>query len=220
MKGKIIFWAILIGLLSLVPLTILQNIAPPVLKYPASISNLIQRILGLTIFILMFWQIMLGAYMEKWTEKLGGWVLNFHIREGIIIYSLVILHPLVFVLFRHFSGQGTDPVFVYLGFCVFCQTQLDLYYTLGRTAFWLLTIGVLAGLFRASTPFMRVNWKKFHVVNYAVFLIVGIHGLSLGTDFRSMPFFAFAILAYLLVLFTIIRKIPNVFSTFKNWLNG
>jgi predicted ferric reductase len=221
MKNKIIFWAILIVLLGLVPWTVLQNInIAAVLKYPTAMFSLIQRLLGLFAFVLMFWQIMLGTYMGKLTDKLGGWVFNFHVLEGIVIFSLVLLHPLAFLFFRHFSGAGTDPVFVYLGFCLFCQTKLDFYYTLGRIAFWLLTVGVFAGLFRAATPYLRVNWLKFHIITYVVFLISGIHGFLLGTDFLSPPFFYFAIAASLLVLYTIVRKLPNLLVSYKKWLNS
>ena len=72
MKNKILFWGILVVLLGFIPLTILPNInIHNVLMYPASISNLAQRCLGLILFVLLFWQIILGAYMDKWTDKLG-----------------------------------------------------------------------------------------------------------------------------------------------------
>ena len=221
MTKKLGFYLLWLLLLALVPATILRQLnIHNILTSHAAMANLIQRFLGLTIYILLFWQIMLGAYMQKWTEKLGGWVLRFHITEGVLIYLLILLHPLMFAFFRYFSGLGLDPIFVYFGYCLYCSTILDFYYTLGRVALLLITVGVLAGLFRTSTPFMRVNWRKFHVVNYVVFLIAGIHGLSLGTDFRTMPFFAFAIVAYLLVLYTIGRKLPALLTSYKTWLQN
>jgi predicted ferric reductase len=161
---------------------------------------------------------MLGAFMERWINKFGGWVFNFHVFNGIVIYTLAILHPLAFLLSRHFIGAGLDPIFVFLGFCFYCQTKLDLYYTLGRIAFWLITIGVLAGFLRKSTPFMRFNWRKFHILNYVAFLIIGVHGYLLGTDFLTQPFFTFSIIAYLLVIYTIVRKLPNLILFCKKWL--
>ena len=189
MKNKILFWVIFVVLLLLIPLTL---VADPdiknVLMYPTHVANLTQRLFGLILFVLLFWQIMLGAYMEKLTDKLGGWIFNFHIGEGVAIYLLALLHPLAFLMFRHFSGTGTDPIFVYLGYCLFCQTALDFYYTIGRIALALLTVGVFVGLYRNSTGYLRRNWRSFHVINYVVFLIVGIHGFLLGTDFTTKPF--------------------------------
>jgi predicted ferric reductase len=221
MYKKIIFFLILIGIFCLVPITVLHNVDLSVaLKYHATTTDFLQRLLGLAIFVLLFWQIMIGKYMDKLKKWLGVWIYNFHIWEGIFIYVLVFLHPLMFLLFRHFSGAGTDPVFVYLGFCGYCQTKIDYYYTLGRFAFWLLTIGVFAGLFRASTLFLKKNWKNFRVINYIVFLLAGIHGFLTGTDFSTKPFFYFAILAYLIVIYIIFRKAPNLLSTYNKWLNS
>jgi DMSO/TMAO reductase YedYZ heme-binding membrane subunit len=221
MKNKLIFWGILIALLSIVPLTMLDSVNFSIaFKFPSGIASLLQRLLGLTAFVLMFWQLMLGAYMERWINRFGGWVFNFHVANGIVIYTLALLHPLAFLLFRHYIGIAIDPIYVFLGFCLYCQTKLDFYYTLGRIAFWLLTIGVLAGFFRKATPFMRFNWRKFHVLNYIAFLIVGVHEYLLGTDYMTQPFFYFSLIAYLLVIYTIIRKLPNLFNTYKKWISS
>jgi len=45
--------------------------------------------------------------MDKFTEKLGNWVFDFHVWEGIVIYALAIVHPLIFLLFQHFIRIGT-----------------------------------------------------------------------------------------------------------------
>ena len=158
--------------------------------------------------------------MEQWTEKLGGWVFRFHILEGVAIYLLVLMHPIFFVLYNYFYGKGFDPFYVFTQVCVICKQQ-ELYYTLGRVSFWLINITVITGLFRAATPYMRKNWTKFHILNYFIFLIVGIHGLSIGTDFRTLPFFAFAVVAYLIVLYVVLfKKLPSLFSFLKSWLRS
>ncbi|HKC04728.1 MAG TPA: hypothetical protein VKC54_02560 [Patescibacteria group bacterium] len=214
-KNKIIFYILWLGALSLVPISILSNTSfSEALKVPATFVNFIQRFLGLTAFTLMFFQVILGAFMDFWTEKLGGWVFKFHIMEGITIYTLIVLHPISFMVFNYFIGHGLNPFFVFVDFCILCSTKIDLYYTLGRTAFWLLNISVWAALFRTATPFMRVNWRKFHILNYLVFLIVGLHGFFLGTDFSYMPFIIFAIPAYITVLGIIIFiKLPGLFRS-------
>ena len=220
-KPKVAFYLLWLVLLAIGPITILR-VTPFsfALGHPTTLTNFLQRIIGLLAFSLMFWQIMLGANMFRLVEKLGGWVFKFHVIEGIFIYVLVFLHPIFFMLFNYFTGHGLNPFYVFTDICVLCDRKIDLYYTLGRVSFWLINVTVLAGLFRAATPFMRLHWRKFHIFNYLVFLIVGIHGLLLGTDFSRMPFFAFAILAYLIVIWTIIRKLPLLFEYFKNWLTG
>jgi predicted ferric reductase len=221
MKNKLIFWGIFVAILSVVPITVLDTLNfSLVFKSPVLVSGLLLRTLGLTAFVLLFWQLMLGAYMERWINKFGGWVFNFHVLNGIVIYSLAILHPTMFLLSRYFIGVGADPIFIFLGFCIYCHTKFDFYYTLGRVGFWLITVGVLAGFFRKSTSFMRFNWRKFHVLNYVAFLIIGAHGYLLGTDYLTQPFFTFSIIAYLLVLYTVIRKLPSLFSFYKKWING
>lgn len=168
----------------------------------------------------MFWQIMIGAYMKKLAEKFGEWIFNFHIREGIVIYSLAVLHPLAFLLANHFSGTGADPIDVFLGVCLLCDPKYEYFYTLGRVAFWLLTVGIFAGIYRSATPFMKKNWRKFHIINYVVFLVVGIHGYFSGPDIASKPFFYFVVVAYLLVIYTIIRKIPGLVTSYKKWISS
>ena len=217
---KIIFWVLLLGLLSLVPLTVIKSVSVPYLMANRSaMMNLVQRIFALTAFVLLFWQIMLGAYMQKWTEKLGGWVFRFHVTSGVFIYLLVVLHPVFFMLSNYFYGRGLDPFCVFTQVCVLCKPP-ELYYSLGRVSFWLINIAFFAGLFRTATPYMRANWRKFHVLNYVAFLLIGIHGFFSGTDFRIKPFFTFAIIAYLIVIYTIIRKLSSLISFLKNWLRN
>jgi predicted ferric reductase len=159
--------------------------------------------------------------MDRLTEKLGGWVFKFHVFEGVVIYSLAFLHPLFFMIFNHFIGSGWNPYLVFIDVCLLCQTRIDYYYTLGRISFWLLTITVFAGLFRKATPWLKVNWRKLHVINYAIFLIAGAHGFLIGTDFQCQPFYSFAIIAYAVVVGVVIFiEIPRLYKNFKRWLKG
>lgn len=214
---KIIFFAIWFGLLSLVPLTIFK-ITPISITFAtySTISNVIQRILGLTAFTLLFIQIVLGALMPFWRKTLGDWIFGFHIIEGILIYILILLHPLFFAFFNHFVGlKGTDPFYLFTDVCVLCSSRLEYFVTLGRVSFWLITIAVIAGLFRASTPFLRANWRKFHILNYVVFILIGIHSIVLGTDVGTIPFKYFHGPSLVIVSGIIIYKLVNYFKSFK-----
>jgi methionine sulfoxide reductase heme-binding subunit len=202
MRNKIIFWTVFIATLSLVPLTIFSNFNFAVIKHPSVFLNLIQRILGLTVFVLMFWQIIIGAYMEKFAKKVGNWIFNFHVGEGILVYLLIIFHPVAFVFFQYFIGKGLDPITAFLGICIFCDPKIEYLYTLGRIAFWFLTIGVLAGIYR---------WRKMHILNYLVFLLMVVHGFILGPDVAAKPFLYFTIVSTLLVLYSSITQLKAVF---------
>ncbi len=206
-KNKIILFAGWLALISLGVFTVFRNdLFSPALQNRIILANFIQRILGLMAFTMMFVQLIIGAYMEKWVQKFGPWVFKFHIFQGILIYSIILLHPVFFMLANYFSGHKFDLFFAFIDVCVLCSKKIDFYYNFGRIAFWLTSIAVFAGIFRAATPFMRVNWRKFHILNYAAFLIVGIHGFYLGTDFMTPPFSIFAVAAFVAVLAVIVVK--------------
>ena len=219
---KIIFFTIWFTLLLIAFLTLI-GVTPLsfALGSSARLTNFIQRGLGLFAFSMLFVQIILGAFMKKISAKLGGWVFNFHVFEGILAYVLVFLHPIFFLLSNYFSGGKFDPYVAFINVCLICKTPTDYYQTIGRISFWLLSISVFAAFFRKTIPWLKSNWRKFHVLNYLVFLLVGAHGFLIGTDFRSQPFFTFAILAYLTVFgMVIFIELPRLYKNFRNWVRS
>ncbi|MCX6704836.1 MAG: hypothetical protein NT162_00660 [Candidatus Woesebacteria bacterium] len=219
---KIVFFTILLVLLLLVPATVI-HITPLslALKNPANLTNFIQRIIGLIAFTLLFVQIILGAFMDKLMKRLGAWIFKFHLFEGALIYSLALLHGILFMVFNYYIGAGWNPYLVFINVCLLCKTPVDYYYTLGRVSFWLLTVAVLATKFRTATPWLKANWRKLHVINYAVFLIVGAHGFLIVTDFRVQPFYSFAVVAYAIVAGVVaFIEIPRLYKNYRNWIRG
>jgi hypothetical protein len=219
---KAIFFIILAGLLLLVIVTIFWS-TPMALafKNPAHIANTIQRFFGMAAFTFLFVQLFLGAFMSFWTKKLGEWIFNFHVFEGWLVYTLALAHPLFLILFNHFTGIGWDPYRVFINVCLLCQTPLLYYYTLGTISFWLLTFAVFGGIFRWASPWLKAHWRKLHILNYIVFLIVGAHGFLIGTDFRVQPFFSFALVAYALVVGVVIFiELPRLYKNYLNWIRN
>ncbi len=181
-----IVWLVLV---SLGPIAVFQNTSIALMvKNPTVMMNVLQRIFGLLAFTMLFVQIILGAFMFRLTEKFGGWIFKFHIFQGILIYFLIILHPLSMVLFKYFAHKGIDPFYVFTDICVLCSNKFELFFTLGRISFWLFTLSVFAGLFRTATPWLRNNWKKVHVLNYLSFILIALHSLFVGTDIGTFPF--------------------------------
>lgn len=219
---KIIFFVFWVGLLVLSILTLIR-VTPLsfALSTSARLTNYIQRALGLISFTLLFIQVLIGAFMPKLVDKLGSWIFKFHLFEGKLIYLLVLMHPIFFLLTNHFLGGKFDPYIAFINVCLLCKPVSEYYYTLGRISFWLLTIAVFAASFRSLNFWMKANWRKFHVLNYLVFLIIGAHGFLLGTDFRSQPFFAFALIAYVIILGIIILvELPRLFKNFREWVTS
>ena len=216
MKAKIIFYLVWILTLLIVPLTILK-LTPLGLAFSTSQLTLsfLQRLTGLLVFTLFFWQIILGAFMGKWIEKLGGWVFKFHVLEGAVIYSLVSLHPLLFVLFRFKSLGILDPFYVFTDVCVLCANKIEFLYTLGRVGFWLITLAVVVVELRIQ-PWLRIHWRKFHIFNYFAFLLIAVHARGVGTDTRFTPFVWFYWISITIVVFTIFYKFlyPKVSKLF------
>lgn len=207
-KYKITFLIIWILLLSLAPITVFSNTSIPlIMKNPTVMLNMIQRIVGLLAFTLLFIQIILGAFMPRLVDKFGGWIFNFHVFQGILVYLLIFAHPAVFVVFNYFAHHNIDPFYVFTDICVLCSNKFELFYSLGRVSFWLITLSVFAGLFRTATPWLRVNWKKIHILNYLSFVLISLHSLFVGTDIGTFPFSFFHGPAMAIVAGVIIYKL-------------
>jgi predicted ferric reductase len=207
-KNKLFYLSVWLVLLALAPITIYKSLpSTGALREPVILLNVLQRLLGLWAFTLLFTQIVLGAFMQKLTEKVGGWLYSFHALEGVIVYFLILSHPMVFVIFNYFLGKGIDPFYVFTEYCIFCKNITEFYYTLGRLSFLTVTLTVFAGFFRTINPFMRRHWRKVHVLNYLVFIMVAAHSFSVGSDVGVAPFSYFFLAATISVFGIIIYKL-------------
>jgi predicted ferric reductase len=163
--------------------------------------SVLQRIIGLLVFSMLSVQIILGAFMKKWIKKLGPRILRFHMIQGVVIYSLVALHIFLFFAFI-FKTRGTiDPFYVFTDFCLLCKPKIELYYTFGRIAFWLLSLAVAAAVLRGES-WWRKNWKYFHRLNYAVFFLVALHTFFLSVDIKVFPFSCIFWFLFIVVIFS------------------
>lgn len=213
------FWLMLI----IIPAATLLKVTPIAMIAGSSLKlvNFIQRGVGLFALGLIFYQIVLGAFFDKIAKLVGNWVFKFHIANGIFAYLLAFLHPILYLLTIKISGHGFDPYVAFVNVCLLCKTPYDYYLTLGRIGFWLLTVGIFAGIFRKYNSWFVKNWRNFHLVNYLVFFAIAIHGFFIGTDFRFQPFFALAIIETVIVLgILIFIEIPKWFRKFRVWVNS
>jgi predicted ferric reductase len=151
------------------------------------IINLLQRLTGLLAFTLLSFQIVLGTMMPKFIEKMGGWIFNFHLTEGLGAWGIMLLHPTLLV-FLNYRIEGASLAL--LTFLPRFSPSQEIWYSFGKFALILVTIAVLAGYFREK-PLLRKNWRKFHILNYFAFVFVAIHAYFSGTDAWTPPFFWF-----------------------------
>ena len=182
----ILVWVLLLVLAVISPIKEFKFVLAS--KNQVLLIGLFQRILGLLAFTLLFIQIFLGAFMGRLTEKLGEWVFNFHLFNGKLLYTLILLHPAFYMLYLFKIKGVLDPFYIYSDLCVLCKGNLEHFYNFGRVAFWLITAGIIAAVFRASDPFLKKNWRKFHILNYFAFFLIAIHSKVLGTDISTTPF--------------------------------
>lgn len=195
-KGLVIFSWILIILVG--PITLLvNNTLSDVFSDPVLLVNFFQRITGLLAFSFLFVQILLGAYMTYWQGIIGAKTFKYHVFEGVFSYLLILAHPLLYIVFTY-QTLGTITTFILPNLDV-NSVSYELYLTYGRIAFVLLSIGVAAGLLR-NKPFLRHNWRKFHILNYFSFFFIAFHAWHVGSDVSSPPFsiffwFALAVIA-------------------------
>ena len=151
--------------------------------------------------------------MDKLTTKLGGWVYRYHLWQGRIIYALILSHTMALVLF-HFVARGVfDPFYVYIDICVLCKYQSELFYSLGRIAFWLISFAILASTFR-TRGLLRKYWRVFHWFNYFAFGFVAYHAYRVGTDAQTQPFYSLFLVLVLFVGMTILLKFYKVMIIF------
>ena len=201
MAKKYLFFLVWTVIILLGPLTVIQNSLRLNPGNQIIIDlNFVQRLTGIIAFELIFIQIVLGASMNFWTNKFGGWVYTFHTRyEGSLAYLLILTHKL-------------DPFSIFPQFCFLCKTKTELYLTLGRASFWLITLAVVAAKFRGLTPWLRKNWRGLHILNYLVFFLVAFHSWNLGSDASYVPFRYFYFLSLPIVTTIVLVKLFHFFK--------
>ncbi len=180
--------------------------------------NGIQRIAGVLALFLLFVQVVVGAYRIKISQKLGGWVMSFHIWQGRVIYFLVLVHALSFLLFNFFAKKGFDPFYVFVDFCFLCPTRVELYYSFGRIGFWLLNLTIAAALLR-SNSWWRKNWRYFHILNYPLYFLLAAHAFFVGSDFSLKVGFLgkLNLVSSVIVFLIVLQKAISLFKSNFRW---
>ncbi len=168
------------------------------------IINLLQRITGMLALGLITLQIYLGANRKAiWLHKMNG----------ILAYVFVFLHPLLLVGYDYVAFGRFDPLYVFVDVCLLCDSVRESLINFGRIAFYLVTTAVIAIKFREFNSWLKVNWRKLHVLNYLAFYFVSFHSIKIGTDSTSSLFLVYFAFCQIVVLISIFNKIkPKIFK--------
>ena len=165
------------------------------------IINLLQRITGMLALGLITLQIYLGA------SRKAIW---FHRINGILAYIFVFLHPLLLVFYDYVAFGRFDPLYVFVDVCLLCDSIRESLINLGRIAFYLITVAVIAIKFREFSSWLKTNWRKLHVLNYLAFYFVSFHSINIGTDSKSSLFLVYFWICQIIVLCSIIQKLKTL----------
>jgi hypothetical protein len=139
-------------------------------------------------------------------SRFGGWVAKYHFQQGIIIGTLIFMHPVMLFVERYLSLHILDPFYIFTDVCLLCQNKRDLFLTAGRFGFGLMVTGIIAGKIR-EWEWWKENWRYFHWLNYLGFLVIFFHGFKLGTDFHSPFYLPVAYFSLGLVLISVIKRL-------------
>lgn len=161
--------------------------------------NLIQRISGLILYIVLAFQIVLGAHMNIWIQVLGSKAYRYHIMFGLSALVFIIIHPLM-QLSIDFLVLGPSSIFLSL------LPGRNIFLNLGKLALFILLFSITAAYFRTSRFFRKI-WLKVHILNYVAFILVALHAWRLGADVIRPPFVYLYFLFLTSVLSTILYKV-------------
>lgn len=170
--------------------------------------NLAQRITGIAAFSLITLQILLSTNRK---------FLKYHMLNGIFAYFFVFMHPILMIAYRYVYSSELDPFYVYTDLCVLCNSSYEHFINLGRISFYLITITVFTAKFRngilflgkKTSDFIVNNWRKMHILNYAVFYFVSVHAINIGTDSLNTKFIYFFWICQAIVMYAILKRIVD-----------
>jgi predicted ferric reductase len=151
-----------------------------ILQTPDQPIKMMRRFAGTFGYLTIFLAILTSEYIAKMRQISGLSFLKTHHNLARIGILLILLHPLTFAL----EGRG---------FNILLPTTLtqNVFISLaGRPALYLFIFAAGVALYRTKFK----NWRKVHYLNYLAFLLVTVHALAIGTNFKLdiMRIIAFA----------------------------
>lgn len=145
---------------------------------PAYTYYTILRWLGLTLYSLLFLQIMSGGFRRPLNSFLSAvWHHRWHVTIGFLVITFAITHP----IFLYLSNKLMYGSYIYLGNGPRFNTGLLLGYAQEALIFSGFFAAVLMNFFKRWMTF----WRKIHWLMYVAFFSATIHSYILGTDMNT-----------------------------------
>jgi hypothetical protein len=165
-------------------------------KDPAQLALFIQRFSGIGLFFLLFIQILVGRFVKK-----SG---LYYLLTALVI-GLIFTHVFAYVYYAKIIKGLFDPFYPFTDICLLCKDVIfpEYYINIGRIAIWIMGLTTLA-LF---TRFSMIKW-----LNMIVFLLIALHILFLGGDYKEFPlnyFFGGSVVIVTALLFQRIQQLVN-----------
>lgn len=170
---------ILIALL-FVALPVIQVLLPfvPDPEDPAYTYYTILRWLGLTLYSLLFLQIMSGGFRRPLNKVIHPvWHHRWHVTVGFLVIAFAFAHP----LFLYLSNELIYGTYLYLENGPRFNTGL----LLGYLQEALILSGFLAAILMNFFKRWMTFWRKIHWLMYVAFFSATVHSYILGSDINT-----------------------------------
>lgn len=131
-------------------------------------------LVGLLAFSFLSIQFLIGSN-RRLLQKIFPGIVKFHRYHGLMVFVLATLHPLMLL-----SGLG---IATYID--TYLKTSRLPFALLGVSAWTLLCVTVITALGAWKLQKFQGVWRKIHILNYLVFILVWFHSWFLGSDVQT-----------------------------------
>jgi len=156
---------------------------------PGQTLYLLSKITAVFVYILMWWQIMLGMAAKVNTQH--------HILLGVSVFILILMHVLLFI---SAASIRQDELNLSMLLPNFISGYYNRGLSFGVMALFFIVIATFAGIFRNR---LQPFWKVGHSFVYITFTLATVHGLMIGSDINAgvFPYIIYGAVLSLLVAF-------------------
>lgn len=175
--ASIIFLLIALGLISLPIIQIWLPFVPDPTDL-AYTEYTVLRYLGLTLYTLIFLQIMSGAFRRPLNTFLHPLLHHrWHILVGFLVMTLALAHP----AFLYLSNKLIYGTYVYLD----NGPRFNFGLLLGELQVALISAGFLSAILMNFFKRWMSFWRKIHWLMYVAFFSATVHSYILGSDINT-----------------------------------
>lgn len=148
----------------------IQELARPY-SPPGQFLYVLSKIIATCVYLLMWWQIMLGILNKVNTKH--------HVLLGIGVFFLIIAHVVLFISAVSIRQEELSVAILLPSFSSgYYKSGLSF----GVIALVFIFIATVSGLFRKK---FQKYWRVGHGFVYLTFVLATVHGLMIGSDVNS-----------------------------------